>query len=175
MESSFEILTSRLRLYAPSLTDLHDLMRGERATLGKRIQATIPTDWPGPNLSQSLPIIADAMRQEPGDARWVWMIIEPISACVIGDIGFHGPLRDGATVEIGYVLAPDARGYGYATEVTAALIDWTFARTNVAQIIASIDPANTASIRVATKVGMQAQPSAELGYLCYGITRSPAE
>ena len=139
--------------------------------LGKRIQAIIPTDWPGPNLSNALPTIAEAMRQEQGDARWVWMIIEPMSACVIGDIGFHGPLRDGATVEIGYVLAPDARGHGYATEVTAALIDWTFTRTNVAQIIASIDPANTASIRVAAKVGMRAQPSVEPGFLCYGITR----
>lgn len=174
MDATFEITTSRLRLYAPSLTDLQELMRGERSTLGGRIQASIPAEWPGPNLADALPIIADAMRQEPGDARWVWMIIDPTRASVIGDIGFHEPLHDGATVEIGYVLLSHAQGHGYATEATEALIDWTFAHTNVARIIAQIDPTNTASIRVATKVGMQAQSPVEPGFLCYGITRPVA-
>jgi RimJ/RimL family protein N-acetyltransferase len=172
MQSDFALATARLRLYAPSLAEIDDLMRDERSALGTRIHAAIPPEWPGPNLTSALPIIADAMRQEPGDARWVWLIIEPTTARVIGDIGFHEPLRAGTTVEIGYVLLPDAHGHGYATEATSALIDWTFARTQVTRIIAQIDPANTASIRVAEKVGMLAQPAVEPGFLCYGIARS---
>ena len=174
MESAFTIVTPRLRLYAPSLSEIHELIRGERAELGERIGAAIPREWPNPHLTEALPIIAEAMEQEPGDARWVWMVIEPITARVIGDIGFHGPPRAGATIELGYVLTPDAQGYGYATEAASALIHWTFARTGVAEIIAQIDPANVASLRVAAKIGMRERPPVLPGLLCFGISSTPA-
>lgn len=173
MPLNFDIVTPRLRLYAPSLADITALIRHERAELETRIRASIPHDWPGPNLTKSLPSIAEAMALEQGDARWVWLVINPMTAQVIGDIGFHGPLHPAARVEIGYVLEPEARGYGFATEATAALIQWTFAHTNVAQIIAQIDPANAASLRVAAKLGMQPLPALESEYLCFGIARPP--
>lgn len=174
MEPGFTISTPRLRLEAPSLSELRALMRDERAALAARVGAAIPAEWPGPNLRASLPVIAQAMAEEPGDARWVWMVIEPSARRVIGDIGFHGPLWDGATVEIGYVLEPGAWGRGYATEATAALIQWTFARTPVAEVIAQIDPANRASLRVAAKVGMRERAPVSLGRRCFGIARPPA-
>lgn len=174
MAPLYEITTPRLRLYAPTFQEIQGLIRGERKELEARINATIPDEWPNQHLAEALPVITSEMTQEQGDARWVWVIIEPTAALVIGDVGFHGPLRDGATVEIGYALLPHAQGAGYATEATAALIDWTFAHTNVAQIIAQIDPTNTASVRVAEKLGMQALPPVEPEYLCFGISRPSA-
>jgi len=114
------------------------------------------------------------MAQEPGDARWVWLVIEPITANVVGDIGFHGPMRDDATVEIGYSIIPRAQRFGYATEAASALIRWTFAHTRVAQIIAQINSGNAPSLRVAAKLGMQRLPPISTEYLCFGITRPPA-
>ncbi len=114
------------------------------------------------------------MTLEPEDVRWVWMVIEQASAHVIGDVGFHGPLRDEATVEIGYVLLPHARGRGYATEATSAVIEWVFTYTNVSQIIAQIDPANAASLRVAAKLGMRELPPISEEYSCFGISKPPA-
>jgi ribosomal-protein-alanine N-acetyltransferase len=174
MTPLYEITTPRLRLYAPTFQEIQALIRGERGALEARINATIPDDWPGEHLSEALPIITNEMTLEPSDARWVWVIIEPTAAQLIGDVGFHGPLRAEATVEIGYALLPHAQGFGYATEATAALIDWAFSHTNVAQIIAQIDPQNAASLRVAEKLGMQAVPQVEPEYLCFGITRPPA-
>ena len=174
MDAVFTIMTPRLQLYAPSRAEIAALLRDERPALEARLQATLPRDWPGPHLTAALPSIAEAMTQEPGDARWVWMVIDLRAACVVGDIGYHGPLRDEATVEIGYALLPHARGRGYATEATAALLHWTFAQTQVAQIIAQIDPTNTASVRVAARVGMQAWPPVAPGYLCFGISRTHA-
>lgn len=171
MESIFAIATSRLQMYAPSLPEIEQLLHDERAELEEQINATLPLEWPGPQLLKSLPIIAEAMGMEPGDARWVWLVIDPHTARVIGDIGFHGPLHDEATVEIGYVLLPHAQGYGYATEAASALIHWTFTQTKVAQIIAQIEPANTASLRVAAKLGMHAWPAVATGYQCFGISR----
>jgi len=171
MTPPYVITTARLRLYAPSLAEIHALISNERAALSARIGATIPLEWPGHDLTTSLPLIAQEMEAEPGDARWVWMVIENASAPVIGDVGFHGAVRDEATVEIGYVLLPDARGKGYATEATAAVIDWTFAHTNVAQIIAQIDPDNDASLRVAAKLGMREAPPISVAFKCFGISR----
>jgi len=178
MTPPYEITTPRLRLHAPSRDEIRDEMHArihdERPDLGTRIGATIPVEWPGPRLLASMPQLAQEMTLEQGDARWVWMVIEQASACVIGDIGFHGPLHDEATVEIGYVLLPHARGHGYATEATSAVIEWTFAYTKVAQIIAQIDPANAASLRVAAKLGMRELPPISEEYACFGISRPPA-
>ncbi len=177
MDNRFDMTTSRLRLYAPTLRDVEALLRGERDAVGARINATVSEDWwLGPSLIRLLPYLAEAMGRAPGDARWIWMVINPVTARVIGDIGFHEPWGEGRTsVEIGYSLVPEARGFGYATEACAALIRWTFAHTPVTQIIAQIDPANAASLRVAAKLGMWELPPMSEGHRCFGISRAQAE
>lgn len=56
--------------------------------------------------------------------------------------------------EIGYRLARTEWGRGYATEAARAVRDFAFETLGVKRLIAMIDPANTASIRVAEKLGM---------------------
>lgn len=55
--------------------------------------------------------------------------------------------------EIGYILHPEQWGRGFATEALTAVIARVFARHDVPAITADIDPRNTASIRVLTKLG----------------------
>lgn len=179
MEGAYTITTPRLRLEAPSLDALRALRRGERAALAARVGATVPEDWPYHHLRESLPIIMAEMERENGDARWLWLVIEPGNsgagepgaARVIGDMGFHGPFKDGATAEIGYVLDEAARGRGYATEAAIALIAWVFAHAGVSEVIAQIEPDNAASLRVAAKLGMRERPPRSPGYLCLGVAR----
>ena len=57
-------------------------------------------------------------------------------------------------VEVGWRLDRDAWGHGYATEAAVASLDWAWANLDVDRIIAVIDPANTASVRVAERLGM---------------------
>lgn len=177
MDDLFEMTTARLRLYAPTLTDVEALRRGEREALGARISATVSEEWwLGPSLLRLLPDLVETMAREPGDARWIWLVIDPLTARVIGDIGFHEPLHDGHMIaEIGYSLVPEARGFGYATEACAAMIRWAFARTQVGQIIAQIEPANAASLRVAEKLGMRELPPVSAGHRCFGIASVQAE
>jgi len=151
---------------------VNELICGEHAALGARLHATISGEWwSGSSLIRLLPDLAGAMVREPGDARWVWLVIEPIAARVIGDIGFHGPLRADAPAEIAYSVVPDARGYGYTPEAAAALIQWAFAHSQITQIIAQIDRANAASLRVAAKLGMRPLPPLAADHLCFGISR----
>lgn len=183
MEHRYEMTTARLRLYAPSLAEVTDILRGARAAVGARIGADLSDEWwRGPSLIRLLPNLHWDMTRESGDARWIWLVIDPeidhgiapAGARVIGDVGFHGPLRSGAAAEIGYSLVPGARGHGYATEATAAVIQWAFVNTQIASVIAQIDPANAASQRVAAKLGMRPLPPMSDEYLCFGLARPSA-
>jgi RimJ/RimL family protein N-acetyltransferase len=70
-------------------------------------------------------------------------------------IGRVGPLHPEGWPgdEIGWTLAREAWGKGYATEAASAAIDWTFANLGWAGIIHCIAPANTASQAVAKRLG----------------------
>ena len=120
---------------------------------------------------------ADVMRfgsgvRSPGDVRrWIvrevtdrypawgfgkWAVVERASDEVIGYCGlaaFNDRCLPGET-EIGYRLAKSHWGNGYATEATRAVRDYAFAILELPRLIAVIDPENTASLRVAEKLGM---------------------
>ena len=55
----------------------------------------------------------------------------------------------GPAIEIGWRLSPAAWGNGYAAEAAQALVAHGFETIGLGEIITEIDPANTASIRVA--------------------------
>ena len=97
-----------------------------------------------------------------------YAVMESRSQNVIGYCGlFFFPDIDGqAEVEIGYRLVRSAWGQGYATEAACAVRDYAFAILRMKRLIAMIDPSNTASIRVAEKMGMHY----EKGILLEGYT-----
>ena len=58
-----------------------------------------------------------------------------------------------AVPELGWTLAYDAWGNGYATEAARAVRDWVRAERGVSRLISVIAPANVASQRVAERLG----------------------
>jgi RimJ/RimL family protein N-acetyltransferase len=56
-------------------------------------------------------------------------------------------------LSLGYALAPEAWGRGYATEAARAIIDASFLLTNAVEILASARVENPASRRVLEKCG----------------------
>ncbi len=56
--------------------------------------------------------------------------------------------------EVIYILARDAWGRGYATEIAAGIIDYAFSDRRLSRVISMIHPDNDASARVAERVGM---------------------
>ena len=85
-----------------------------------------------------------------------YAVVERLTWEVIGYCGlFHFPDVNGQPeVELGYRLARTAWGKGYATEAALAVRDYAFTTLGLKRLIAIIDPSNTASIRVAQKLGM---------------------
>ena len=58
-------------------------------------------------------------------------------------------------VDLGYMLAMEAWGRGYATEISLALVDAAFHDLRVGRVISTVDVNNGASIRVLEKIGMR--------------------
>lgn len=80
-------------------------------------------------------------------------IVERASGAVIGYAGFDHIEIDGLHhIEIGYRLAPTARGRGYVTEACRALLErWDGSAAGA--LVAIIDPVNHPSARVIGKLG----------------------
>jgi RimJ/RimL family protein N-acetyltransferase len=71
----------------------------------------------------------------------------------IGGIGFKGQ-PDGGSVEIGYGLAPSARGHGYAAEAVIALLT-VAAGHGLSSVIADTTLDNVASQRTLIRAGFR--------------------
>jgi ribosomal-protein-alanine N-acetyltransferase len=92
-----------------------------------------------------------------------WAVVERESGRVIGDAGFglFEPTRD---IELGYTLARDWWGHGYATEAAQACLDAGLTHLGVPRIIALVDEENLASLRVAERIGMTRLETIEAHY-----------
>jgi RimJ/RimL family protein N-acetyltransferase len=62
---------------------------------------------------------------------------------------------DNECLEIGWIMHPDYAGRGYATEAATALLDFAFRTVGAHRVIANLDPANDASVRVCHRLGMR--------------------
>ncbi len=71
----------------------------------------------------------------------------------VGGIGFKGQ-PDGGCVEIGYGLAPSARGHGYAAEAVVALLAMA-ADYGLSSVIADTTVNNVASQRTLVRAGFR--------------------
>lgn len=131
------IETERLRLYSwpPAALDLE--------SFGRELGIVVPTGW-RPDVTDILPA-----RHGPFGPYAVVCAHE-----LVGSGGFHGPPDADGTIEIGYEVAPDRRGQGYATEIARALVAWALGQPEVSRIIACPTPDNVASIRVLERAGL---------------------
>lgn len=82
-------------------------------------------------------------------------VVELASGTIVGYSGVAWmDFEDRRCLEFGYRFIPAARGKGYATEAGQALL--TLARQSLTgEILATIDPTNDASKRVARKLGFE--------------------
>lgn len=97
---------------------------------------------------------ARALAVERSLGRTFWAIELRAERRVIGHLYF-APVEPAElrTFELGYIFNPAYHGLGYATEATRALVDRAFAETGAHRVVASCNPANTASWRLLERIG----------------------
>lgn len=74
---------------------------------------------------------------------------------LIGNCGVRLAAPGARVADLGYELAPDEWGHGYATEAALAMRDFAFATLGVHRLWASCVPENVGSARVLAKLGMR--------------------
>jgi RimJ/RimL family protein N-acetyltransferase len=87
----------------------------------------------------------------PSPGAWAQLAIDHDDR-LVGDFAvWIDPTEELAMV--GYTVAPEHQGHGYAVEAAEAVIEWLFSRTTVHRVAATIDPRNLASARVLERCG----------------------
>lgn len=82
----------------------------------------------------------------------VWAVEEAATGVFIGRAGLFHPLG-WPQPELNWIVAPEWRGVGYATEAAAAALAYAFDELRFPAVISLVRPGNAASVRVAEKLG----------------------
>jgi RimJ/RimL family protein N-acetyltransferase len=154
-----DVRTARLQLHAIDVAE------------GERIVAA--TAGPDDSWADDFPFEGDAVAvgmflratAAHGDQRpfGYYLITRLSDERAIGGIGFKGRPKDGS-VEIGYGLAPSARGNGYAPEAVTAVLGVAVTH-GVVRVLADTDLDNIASQRTLIRAGFRlVRTDAELHY-----------
>ena len=142
---SSDLVTGRLTLRPWTDSEVSAVLDGERRT---GWADDFPTD--GDRVIAGFVREDDAALGEFGQR----LLVERETGLVVGSAGLFWPPSDGA-VEFGYGVVPSRRGRGYATEAARALIAFALAAPGVERVVAKVEPANVASVRVLENAGLR--------------------
>lgn len=78
---------------------------------------------------------------------------------IIGDCGLHALADPVGEVEIGFTLAPEQQGRGYAGEAVGCLLDYVFDRLGKDAVVALTDVRNGPSIALLERLGFARDPT----------------
>ncbi len=139
------IETKRLKIYPASGEQMEALIAAQSAEA----------------LKEAYTEMLNGCLAHPDKREWyaVWMI-ELKDGTHIGELCFKGITEEGST-EIGYGIAEDHRGCGYAAEAVSAAADWALHQPGISCVTAETEESNAASQRVLMKSGFI--PTGETG------------
>jgi [ribosomal protein S5]-alanine N-acetyltransferase len=85
-------------------------------------------------------------------SNFAWVVIQKEEHTLFGMIELR---ITGDQADFGYVLARDAWGQGYASEMVKAVVSWTLVQPEIQRVWATCDCENPASARVLEKAGLK--------------------
>jgi RimJ/RimL family protein N-acetyltransferase len=107
-------------------------------------------------IGQAMEIaIRDIARGAAAVMPTVWLVVRDVDGRILGDIGTHGPPDNDGRVEIGYSLAPAARGQGIGTAAVGALVERLATVPGIREVTAVTGAENLASRRLLEAQGFQ--------------------
>ena len=150
---SYPIETERLLLRPHEPGDLDDLVVYHS---DPEVVRYIPS--PARTREQTATALEARTRQgvvrEPGE----WLVLATVlkqSGRVIGEVLLKYDSETDARGELGYAMARDVAGHGYATEAARAVLDLAFGPFGLHRVVARLDARNTASARLLERLGMR--------------------
>jgi RimJ/RimL family protein N-acetyltransferase len=147
---SFRITTDRLVIATLGDEHLDTFVRYRNDDEVARHQ-----DWTLPYTHERARTLLDELAafDGPTNDEWVQLAVTDLDGALVGDLAV-GLEQDAAVAAIGYTIAPEHQGLGYATEAVGALVDRLVA-DGVHRVTATLDPDNLASARVLERSGFR--------------------
>jgi RimJ/RimL family protein N-acetyltransferase len=148
--NQFQLSTARLKLWPCTLDDvdaLHALWREpavRRYLLDGRIL----------NRREVEDFVTGFLRAQEERGFCLWLFESHDDTTLIGFVALK-EIAETSEVELYYGLAPESFGQGLATEAARAVLRYGFEVLGLERIWARTDPPNTASMRVARRLGMK--------------------
>lgn len=143
----------------PRAVALAVIAADERAVVAALAEAGLRPGqgWPHRDTADAL---AGAAADPDSDtaADGTWLVV--VAGEVVGDCGWRGPADDDGVVELGYGLAPSARGRGLGTEAVGVLAAWTEVQPGVRLVAAQVLVGNEPSLRLLARLGFVEEGSA---------------
>ena len=139
------IETDRLKLYAASKEQMEAFIAAQSVDV----------------LKAAYTEMLEGCLTHPDQWEWyaIWMI-EAKDGRHIGELCFKGVTGEG-TAEMGYGIAEEYQGRGYATEAVNAAAAWALEQDVITCVTAEVDAENAASVRVLEKTGFV--PAGKIG------------
>jgi ribosomal-protein-alanine N-acetyltransferase len=126
----------------------------------ERLPATLTRDE-----SDAMVDRIEAGFEERGFGLWAVGVID--GPPFVGFVGLSSPNFDAhftPAVEVGWRLARDAWGHGYATEAAQAAVADGFTRVGLREIVSFTTPGHTRSRAVMERLGMTHDPADDFGH-----------
>jgi RimJ/RimL family protein N-acetyltransferase len=115
-------------------------------------------DWEAPYPVERASRFVSAMATAEADVPGEWLQLAVALAgddSLVGDCAFVPHSHEARTVEIGFTIAPEYQGLGYAREAVSSLLGYLFEQLDKHRVTASCDPRNAPSVKVLEAVGMR--------------------
>jgi [ribosomal protein S5]-alanine N-acetyltransferase len=142
------IQTRRLELRVPSVGDAEAIF----ADYAQDTEVTKYVVWsPHKEIGETRDFLRACLRSWENGPDYPYVMVRKSDARLLGTINMiiHEP-----RVVVGYVVAREHWGQGFAPEALRALIDWALAQDDIYRVGALCDCENRASVRVMQKSGM---------------------
>ena len=113
-------------------------------------------DWEGCTEAEARAMIQPMGQEEPFvPGEWFQFGVElRETGELVGDLGFR-ITEDGKQGEVGYTLAREHWGKGYATEAVSRLLDHAFGALGLHRVCAVVDQENAPSAAVLERLGLR--------------------
>lgn len=147
-----------MKIYTERLIIREMTPEDEEAIFGYRSDAETNRfqSWIPENSGEVEQFIKNHTKDFNVPGTWFQLLIaDQDSGSVIGDIGVHFIGPGGQQAELGITVAKDHHGKGYASEALGGIIGYLFTELGKHRIIASVDPRNTASMKLMEHIGFR--------------------
>lgn len=157
--SAYPLRTDRLLIRLPQESDIDALTAYRSDPQVSRLQ-----DWdlPYPRERAERLVAGHADRDDVVPGTGTQLAIE-VAGRLIGDL-YVGLDEHAGVAEIGFTLAAEHHGKGYAVEAASAVVDDLIDRLGVHRIVAELSPDNLASARLLERLGMSFEYLAEKSF-----------